>query len=126
MGPDHGARTDGPGPPVPEDVPFAEFETARRYVALMTDLTDRERADRLAVLEEFSRFVGRTPDQMIEEIFNVETRKYRKRGFYSERILEFSAQVEGPWAVQAARGNVIRSFFIANGRRVPNARPPWL
>ena len=46
------------------------------------------------------------------------TRKYRKRGFYTQRIREFSMAVPGTWAEQNFRGNVIRSFFIANGYRI--------
>jgi hypothetical protein len=60
---------------------FMEYETVQRYAdSLGDDLTEKERGQRLAVLEEFSTYVGDTPDEMVEKIFNKETRKYRKRG----------------------------------------------
>jgi len=89
-------------------------------------LTETERQERLAILAEFCQFVGRTPDQMVAEIFDVETQKYRKRNFYSDQVRAFSAQISGNWSTQTARGNIIRSFFIANGRRLPNEKPDWL
>jgi len=104
------------------------YATARKYVAELVakGMAQAEQDERLLILGEFCRFVGRTPDEMIAEIFNVETQKYRKRNFYSERVTEFSAQISGTWSERTARGNVIRSFFIANGRRLPNERPDWL
>ncbi|MBV8360005.1 MAG: hypothetical protein JO189_19025 [Deltaproteobacteria bacterium] len=107
---------------------FAACTTVQKYIAELTDkgLTEAEQQERLTILAEFCNFVGRTPDQMIEEIFDVETQKYRKRSFYSDRVKEFSAQIPGNWSARTARGNVIRSFFIANGRRLPNEKPEWL
>ena len=62
------------------DPEFLEYETVQRYAdSLGDDLTEKERGQRLAVLEEFSKYVGDTPDEMVEKIFNKETRKYRKR-----------------------------------------------
>jgi hypothetical protein len=100
----------------------------RKYIAELAGkgLTEAERDQRLTTLAEFCEFVGRTPDQMVAEIFDVETQKYKKRNFYSDRVKEFSAQICASWSVQTARGNVIRSFFIANGRRLPNEKPDWL
>jgi hypothetical protein len=66
------------------------------------------------------------PEQMVTEIFNVETQTYRKRNFYAERVKEFSAQIPGSWSERTGRGNTVRSFFIANGRRLPNEKPEWL
>jgi hypothetical protein len=107
---------------------IAACATVQKYIAELSDkgLTGAEQQDRLALLAEFCNFVGRTPDQMVAEIFDVETQKYRKRNFYSDRVKEFSVQIPGTWSVQTARGNVIRSFFIANGRRLPNDKPEWL
>lgn len=106
---------------------FHELITVRRYAdQLDDDLGPRERAERLDTLREFAEFVGRTPDEMVAEIFNEQTRKYRKRGFYSERVKEFSSSFDGPRSRQLARGNVIRAFFIANGRRIPPEQPDWL
>jgi hypothetical protein len=107
---------------------FAAHPTVRKYVADLAakGMNDAQRQERLAVLEEFCRFVDRTPDQMVAEIFNLETQKYRKRNFYTDQVRKFSAQISGSWSAQTARGNIIRSFFIANGRRLPNEKPAWL
>jgi hypothetical protein len=105
---------------------FLESAAVQRYAASLDDLTAKERDARLAVVEEFSAFVGRPPDQMAEEIFDRETRKYKKRGFYTEMVKEFSEQIEGPWNQQTARGNIVRSFFIANGTRLVPEKPPWM
>jgi hypothetical protein len=104
------------------------YPTVQNYIAQLMDngLTVAHQQERLAILGEFCEFVGRTPDQMVAEVFDVETGKYRKRNFYSDRVKEFSARIEGTWSARTARGNVIRSFFIANGRRLPNEKPDWL
>ncbi|MCB5912114.1 hypothetical protein [Streptomyces pinistramenti] len=108
------------------DPTFHDLITVQRYTAQLADLEPKDRDTRLGTLAEFAEFVGRTPDQMIAEIFNEETRKYRKRGFYSDRVKEFSAALDGPRNRQLFRGNVIRSFFIANGRRIPPEQPDWI
>jgi hypothetical protein len=107
---------------------FAACATVQKYIAELADkgLTEAEQQERLTILAEFCEFVGRTPDQMVAEIFDVETQKYRKRNFYSDRVKEFSTQIPGTWSARTVRGNVIRSFFIANGRRLPNEKPEWL
>ncbi|GAA4828072.1 hypothetical protein [Saccharopolyspora rosea] len=106
---------------------FTEFDTVRRYARqLDEDLTEQERAERLDTLRQFAEFVERTPDEMVAEIFDVQTRKYRKRGFYAKKIKEFSEGLDLPRGRQVAKGNVIRAFFIANGRRVPPEMPEWL
>ena len=107
---------------------FAAYPSVRNYIADLTGkgLNEAERLERLAVLEQFCDFVGRNPEQMIDEIFDVETQKYRKRNFYTEQVKQFSAQISGGWSAQTARGNIIRGFFIANGRRLPNEKPAWL
>lgn len=110
------------------DQKFLNSPAVQKYIAELAGkgLTDAEHHERLATLAEFSAFVNRTPDQMIAEIFDVETQKYKKRNFYSDHVKEFSAQTSGNWSARTARGNVIRSFFIANGRRLPNEKPDWL
>ncbi|MEU3714150.1 hypothetical protein [Streptomyces catenulae] len=108
------------------DTAFHDLITVQRYAAQLSDLDTKDRDARLNTVAEFAEFVGRTPDEMIAEIFNEETRKYRKRGFYSDRVKEFSAAFDGPRNRQLARGNVIRSFFIANGRRIPPEQPDWI
>lgn len=105
---------------------FLAYETVQRYAGSLGDLTPPERDARIAILQRFAEFVDRTPDEMVDELFDRETRKYRRRGFYTARIREFSARVPGSWAEQTAQGNIVRSFFIANGYRIPPERPPWL
>jgi hypothetical protein len=107
---------------------FAAYPTVQKYISELADkgMNDTQRQERLAILAEFCQFVGRTPDQMVAELFDVETQKYRKRNFYSDQVRKFSTQVAGTWSAQTARGNIIRSFFIANGRRLPNEKPDWL
>jgi len=105
---------------------FGDFPTVRRYAASLADRTPAERGVRLATLQEFSAFVERTPDEMVEEIYDPVAHKYRKRGFYRDRINTFAAQGPGSRAEQRARGNVIRAFFIANGVRVPPEAPEWM
>ena len=107
---------------------FTSYPTVQKFLEDLTtkDLTPEDVQTRLKTLEEFSQFVERTPDQMITEIFDVETRKYKKRNFYTAKVKEFSSQIPGGWHEQTARGNVIRNFFIANGRRLPNEKPDWL
>ena len=109
------------------DPEFLEYETVQRYAdSLGDDLTEKERGQRLAVLEEFSKYVGDTPDEMVEKIFNKETRKYRKRGYYSDNAKAFAAETDAPQSVQLQRSNIIRAFFIANGYRLPPERPDWM
>jgi hypothetical protein len=105
---------------------FLDYETVGRYAGSLADLTGPERETRLRTLHAFAVFVERTPDQMVEEIYNKETRKYRKRGFYTERIKAFQEQLDGGPHRQLAQANVIRSFFIANGFRIPPERPAWM
>jgi len=107
---------------------FTACVAVQKYLAELAGkgLTEAEQWERLVTLKEFCEFVNRTPDEMIAEIFNVETQKYKKRSFYTERVKEFSGQISGNWSVRTARGNVIRGFFIANGRRLPNEKPDWL
>jgi tellurite resistance protein len=109
------------------DPGFTDLPTVARYAAsLDDDLTATERELRLHTLRAFADFVGRTPDQMVGEIFDTETRKYRKRGFYATKIKEFTEQLDLPPSQRVARGNIVRAFFIANGRRVPPETPAWL
>src|ERR1700730_12183557 len=78
---------------------FTTSLAVRKYIEELAGkgLTDSEQQQRLAMLAEFCNFVDRTPDQMVGEIFDVETQKYKKRNFYSDRVKEFSAQISGTW-----------------------------
>jgi hypothetical protein len=107
---------------------FRSYPSVQKFVEDLAtkDMPAADIEERVALLQDFCQFVWRTPDQMIEEVFDMETRKYKKRNFYTAKVEEFSAQISGTWQVRTARGNVIRNFFIANGRRLPNAQPDWL
>lgn len=114
-----------PDLPQPTDE-FLAYKTVQAYAKTLDDLPPPDRDKRLAVLQAFGAHVDRTPDRMIEEVFDTETRKYRKRGFYSDNAKAFAAELGGPESVVLQRSNVIRSFFIANGRRLPPERPAWM
>jgi hypothetical protein len=110
------------------DQSLRDYPTVQKYISELVDkgMTEAEQQERLGLLAEFCRFIGRTPDEMIAEVLDVAALKYRKRNFYSDQVKTFSTQIPGTRSVQTARGNVIRSFFIANGRRLLNDKPDWL
>ena len=105
---------------------FTAYRSVQRYAATLTDLTARERDERLDLLQSFAEYVDRDPDTMIEEIFDEETRKYRRRGFYTEEAKTFAAGFGDSPNARLRRSNVIRAFFIANGRRLLTERPAWM
>ena len=105
---------------------FAAIPSIQRYAATLGDLTPRERDERLDLLEAFAAYVDREPDAMIAEVFDVETRKYKKRGFYTDNAKAFAAELGDSPNAQLQRSNVIRAFFIANGRRLLPERPAWM
>jgi hypothetical protein len=110
-------------------VPDADFlarPSVARYAASLDDLPPADRERRLQTIADFAAFVDRDPDQMIEEVFDEETRKYRKRGFYSDKATEYAASFDEPSNAQLQRSNVIRAFFIANGRRLLPEQPDWM
>jgi hypothetical protein len=76
-------------------------------------------AARIDTLAKFCALVEREPDAIIEECSReVEGGKrirIKKRRFYSEKIEEFQASVDGDARAQTKAGNVIRSFMIHNG-----------
>ena len=121
-------RTKPPETHVPDTCSpeFLAHETVQRYAKTLDDLDDSERGERLALLEDFAGYVDRTPDRMVEEIYNRETRKYRKRGFYSDNAKAWAASLPGPDSLALRRSNLIRAFFIANGFRLPPERPSWM
>jgi hypothetical protein len=116
----------GEARPAPAPGDFQAFESVQHYAASLDDLSAEEQARRFDLLRQFTEFVDRTPDAMVDELYNKVTHKYRKRGFYTDKIREFSAQVPGTWAEQNFRGNIVRAFFIANGFRIPPEKPPWM
>ncbi|CAM5624127.1 hypothetical protein SALBM311S_02295 [Streptomyces alboniger] len=105
---------------------FVSQASIQRYAATIDDLTPHERDERLDLLEAFAKHVGREPDTMIEEIFDEATRKYKKRGFYTNGAKEFAATFGDSHNAQLRRSNVIRAFFIANGRRLLTEQPAWM
>jgi hypothetical protein len=76
-------------------------------------------ADRIEVLERFCAFVEREPDIIIaeccREVEGGKRIRIKKRRFYSEKIDEFQASVDGDARAQARAGNIVRSFMIHNG-----------
>ena len=76
-------------------------------------------AIRIETLARFCALVERDPDAIIEECAReVEGGKrirIKKRRFYSEKIEEFQAAVDGDTRAQTRAGNVVRSFMIHNG-----------
>jgi hypothetical protein len=105
---------------------FVAHRSIQRYAVTLADLTPRERDERLDLIESFAAYVERDPDTMIQEIFDEETRKYRKRGFYTDGAKAFAAGFGDSPNAQLQRSNVIRAFFIANGRRLLTERPAWM
>jgi hypothetical protein len=102
------------------DVLIEQDDSVQKYLdELGGDLIEQKRQQRPETFRDFCRFVDRTPDETA-------ARKYRKRGTYAERPKEFQQQADGPWHAQVTRGNVVRSFFIANGSRLPSEQPTWL
>jgi hypothetical protein len=105
---------------------FLRSASVGRYAASLDDLPTADRERRLQTIAAFAAFVEREPDQMIDEVFDERTRKYRRRGFYTDKAKEFAATFDEPRNAQLARSNVIRAFFIANGRRLLPERPDWM
>ena len=105
---------------------FLIEQSVQRYVGTLSDLSPTERDERLDLIESFAHHVGQQPDLMVAEIFDEVTRKYRKRGFYTNQAKDFAAELGGPHNAQLQRSNVIRAFFIANGRRLLTEQPAWM
>jgi len=60
---------------------------------------------------------------MVAEIFDEETHKDRKRGFYTDRARAYAASFDEPRNAQLQRSNIIPALFIANGRRLLPEQP---
>ncbi len=108
------------------DADFLAKATVARYARSLDDLPPAERERRLRTIADFASYVGQDPDLMIEEVFDEQTRKYRKRGFYTGKAREFAATYDEPRNAQLQRSNIIRAFFIANGRRLLPEQPDWM
>ena len=76
-------------------------------------------ADRIEVLRRFCESVERDPDVVIaeccREVEGGKRIRIKKRRFYSEKIDEVQASVDGDARAQARVGNIVRSFMIHNG-----------
>ncbi|MGE5293053.1 MAG: hypothetical protein ACM3ML_38895 [Micromonosporaceae bacterium] len=108
------------------DAEFLEKASVARYARTLDDLPAADREHRLQTLADFARYVSRDPDVMIAEVFDQQTHKYRKRGFYTDKAREFAATYDEPRNAQLQRSNIIRAFFIANGRRLLPEVPDWM
>ena len=94
----------------------------RTWVDGLREQWGEEPADMAARLETLQRFCGlveRSPDAIIEEcsreVDGGKRIRIKKRRFYSEKIDEFQASVDGDTRAQTRAGNVVRSFMIHNG-----------
>jgi hypothetical protein len=117
-----GAGNQEPGAGGQDEGALSDTLTVRAWVAGLREQWGEEPADmasRIEALERFCAFVERAPDEIIKECSReVEGGKRirtKKRRFYSEKIEEFQASVEGDARAQTRAGNVIRSFMIHNG-----------
>ena|SRR6266542_4314376 len=102
--------------------PFHEQVTVRAWVDGLREQWGEQPGDmasRIEILGRFCAFVAREPDAVIQECSReVEGGKrirIKKRRFYSEKIDEFQASMDGDGRAQARAGNVVRSFMIHNG-----------
>ncbi len=100
--------------------------TLARYAASLDDLPEPDRDRRLQLMADFCAFVDRTPDQMIEEVFDEQTRKYKRRGFYTETAREFAASRAENRNAHLQMSNVVRGSFIANGGRLLAEQLDWM
>lgn len=101
-------------------------QTLARYAASLDDLPEPDRQRRLQLRADFCAFDDRTPDQMIEEVFDERTRKYKRRGFYTDTAKEFAASRAENRNAQLQMSNVVRGFVIANGRPLLAEQPDWM
>ncbi len=105
---------------------FLEYETVARFASEMDDMSPIDRAKRIDTLKAFAEYVDEDPDSMIATVFDEETRKYKRRGFFSDKAKEFAATFGDSPNAQLQRSNIIRAFFIANGRRLLAEQPAWM
>lgn len=109
--------------PAPE---FVNQDTVQRFAASLDGLSAGEVDERLELLEAFVEFVGDSPDEMIRTVFDEESHTYKRRGRYTNAAKEFAATFGDAPNAQLQRSNIIRAFFIANGRRLLPERPQWM
>ncbi len=99
---------------------------------------------RLNLLKKFCEFVVKSPDELIEEVHNLNSTPppaafcceallvdfasptiLKKRDFYNKNINEFIEGLEGIPSVRDTYGNMIDGFFIYNGIRMYRKRKIW-
>jgi|SRR5581483_339205 len=96
--------------------------TIQRWLDQLTD-TDDVGIEKLAVLEEFCRFCGETPDAIIASLFRPTDDGPRINLKRRRQIIEWIDSFEREHGGRAT-GNLIRSFLIHNGVAM-TARPTW-
>lgn len=74
---------------------------------------------RVALVEQFCRFVDQDPDALIaacsREVESGKRIRIKARRLYTEKIAEFQDSLEGDTRAKGRAGNIVRSFFIHNG-----------
>ena len=96
--------------------------TIQRWFDQLTDSED-VRQEKLAVLAEFCRFCGETPDGLIASLFRPTDDGPRINLKRRRQVLEWIDGFERDHGGRD-RGNVARSFLIHNGVAL-TARPTW-
>ena len=108
-----------------------ELEVYKSVHIWLKELRGRYSTDeinqRLELLDKFSGFVEKNPDELVNEIYNFETHKTRitKRDYYNSKINEFIEELEGTHSVKDNFGNILDGFFIYNGIKMFRKRKVW-
>ena len=97
--------------------------TVQRWAvsAKWADEPERERIARMELLQQFCKFSGRTPTEIVEACLKpddaLEGREISIKGRRetNEQINEFQETLPGTLFMRALGGNTIRSFLIHNG-----------
>ena len=102
--------------------PVSDYTATRVWLDALREQWGREPDDvheRLTALETFCGLVDKTPDEIIAEcsmeVDGGKRIRLKGRRFYSEKIEELQASVEGDARTRQRWGNTIRSFLIHNG-----------
>ena len=113
-----GKKEEGPAPASS----ISDHAAVRAWVDGLREQWGQEPPDmgaRIETLEQFCAFVEREPDVIIaecaREVEGGKRIRIKKRRFFSEKIEEFQASMEGDARAQTRAGNVVRSFMIHNG-----------
>ncbi len=117
--------------PVRSSHPLACETSVNRWWDELTrrsGLDDAELCRRADILQQFSAFIGRSPDQMVEDVFDLASRRIPlgRRSAYAESILAFQSSLKASVQTRVHAGNVVRSFFIHNGVFLHTPLAPWV